>query len=86
VEIFEADASGQPFGQRILIQCLVRGQQRFPVLPGDDLERVYVLALTPAFRNQCIGDSLADQAVRNQHAKKLGQGQFVFMRSQLLHV
>jgi len=86
VEILEADMPGKPFGQRILMQNLVRRQQRFPILSGNDRQWVNVLALTTPFGNHRIGASLADHAIGNQHAQKLRQSQFMFMLAHLLHV
>jgi hypothetical protein len=85
MEILEPDAAGQPFGQRIQVQRAVRRLQRFPVLCGDGGERMNVLALAAALRDHRIGGCLADQAVGNQHAEKLRQVQFVFVRTRLLH-
>ena len=46
---------------------------------------MHVLALAAALGEHRIGGSLADQAVGNQHAEKLRQVQFVFVRTRLFH-
>ena len=67
--------AGQPLGEQFEVQQRVRRQQRLPFLIGDHRQRVMVGALHAPVGDQLVGFGTPDDAVCDQVAQYLGEGQ-----------